>query len=209
MISLLIKRIVDAFTKLKPNPEVEPSHRVAICVGHSRIGDRGAVSVGKVSEWVYNSEVAEALRWKLERAGVEVDIISSYPRQTYRAAMKWLAGRMQGKEYDCTVELHFNSSGKAANGYEYLHLKGSTLGKRLALCLSAAHNRIVGGHQRNRGVHQVSAGQRGYSFLKSVPPPAVICEPFFGSNEDEWRMYANECEKLAGIYFEGIMDFLA
>ena len=71
--------------------------RVAICVGHSRIGDRGAVSTGKVSEWVYNSEVAEALRWRLERAGVDVDIVSSYPRKTYRAAMKWLADRMQGK----------------------------------------------------------------------------------------------------------------
>lgn len=209
-----MKAILDFIIRIFNKPVDQlPSERlqgrVAICVGHSRIGDRGAVSVGKVSEWVYNSEVAEALRLRLEDSGVDVDVISAYPRHTYRAAMKWLADRMQGKGYDCVLELHFNSSGKAANGYEYLYLKTSTAGKRLAWCLNSAHNRVVGGHQRNRGSHPVSAGQRGYSFLSLTPAPAVICEPFFGSNENEWAMYAHDCEKLAGIYFEGVKDFLS
>ena len=183
--------------------------RVAICVGHSRIGDRGALSVGKVSEWVYNCEVAEALRWKLERAGVDVDVISSYPRKTYRAAMKWLADSMRGKGYDCVLELHFNSAGSAANGYEYLFLEGSKKGRELATCLMSAHQRVMGDKQKSRGIIPISGGKRGYSFLMLTPAPAVICEPFFGSNESEWAMYAHECEKLAGIYFDGIKEFLA
>lgn len=209
-----MKPILNALMRIffKPADPMFPARlhgRVAICVGHSRIGDRGAVSTGNVSEWVYNSEVAEALRWRLERAGVDVDVVSSYPRKTYRAAMKWLADMMRGKGYDCVLELHFNSAGSAANGYEYLFLEGSKKGRELATCLMSAHQRVVGGGQKSRGITPISSGKRGYSFLKLTPAPAVICEPFFGSNEYEWAMYAHECEKLAGIYFDGIKEFLA
>ena len=82
---------------------------IAILIGHSRRGDRGAVSCGGVSEWHYNRDVAEHLAADLGAAGVANKVYPVYPRSSYGGAMRWLAAELKKDGAEAAVELHFNS----------------------------------------------------------------------------------------------------
>lgn len=199
-----LRRLLNAF-----RPKHVPSNKhVSICVGHSRIGDSGAVSVGGVNEWVYNKAVASSLREELVARGYDATVFNHYPKKGYTSAIRWLADEIRDRHSACCVELHFNSSSRqAARGFEYLFLDGSHNGKDLAECLHAAHKEHFT-KQEDRGIKGVVRGGRGHGFLRLTPAPAVICEPFFGSNVGEWNAFANNERELAVIYADGIEKFL-
>ncbi len=181
--------------------------RVAICVGHSRKGDSGAVSVGNVSEWRYNREVAVILKEKLKQRGIYSVVIDDYPASSYMAAMRACAAEVDKHDVDIAIELHFNSySSSSAEGFEYLHYESSAEGKRLALCLEKAHVGVVQ-PQKNRGIKAIGPEGRGSGFLRLVKPPAVICEPFFGSNPKEWILLGQKPMVVANIYADGIAKY--
>jgi|14BtaG_2_1085337.scaffolds.fasta_scaffold05556_3 N-acetylmuramoyl-L-alanine amidase len=180
---------------------------VAICVGHSRLGDSGAVSVGQVSEWTYNKEVADKLERELADLGIGAEIIAHYPRQTYGSAMSWLCDYIEQRGHKLAVELHFNSAGPDAHGYEYLFADQSGRSMKLAKCFMGAH----GDHfpdARNRGAKGVQRAGRGAGFLWGTPCPASILEPFFGSNRSEWKAYKHQTDRLAKCYAAAISDYL-
>ena len=181
--------------------------RVAICVGHSREGDSGAVSVGGVNEWCYNRDVAEILKDQLKQRGIYSVIIDDYPASSYRAAMRACAEEVDKHDVDIAIELHFNSfDSSSAEGFEYLYYESSAKGKRLALCLEKAHEEAVQ-PQKNRGIKAIGSKGRGSGFLRSVRPPAVICEPFFGSNPKEWVLLGQKPSVVASIYADGITKY--
>lgn len=190
------------------NKSTKPIGHVAICVGHSRIGDFGAESVEGVTEWDYNVIVAEALREALDAKRIAATIVNEYPRKSYSEAMDWLSRHIRSLKCDCAVELHFNAAAPMANGFEYLHLDGSLRGAALAKAICDAHERKMSDKQKNRGVKNIVRGERGYEFLRLVLPPAVICEPFFGTNQKEWALFDRQWDELADIYAEGIEHFL-
>lgn len=177
--------------------------KVAICVGHSRriLGrlDGGAVSVGKVSEHAFNSEVAGHLRDKLKAYGIESTIFDRYDSNGYTSAMRDVAERARKYGADIALELHFNSASESANGYEYLCHNKSIKGKRLATIALSEHGR-ANPAMKARGVKLLTANDRGYEFVNLTHCPAVICEPFFGSNAKEWAAYSADVPKLAGVY---------
>jgi N-acetylmuramoyl-L-alanine amidase len=205
MVNFFISALSLVFRKNKPT---KPIGHVAVCVGHSRTGDQGAYSVSGISEWDYNINVASALKDALEARDFKVTVVSNYPRSTYGAAMLWLANSLRPLKCDVAVELHFNAASAKASGYEYLFLDGSSKGERLAKCLLEAHTSSLGDKQKCRGTATISAGKRGYKFLSLVPPPAAICEPFFGSNKEEWELFDRNWGMLADIYATGIENFL-
>jgi len=172
---------------------------IALCVGHSRRNDRGAVSAGNVTEWVFNRDVANLTRDDLAAAGVEALVYSVYPRSSYGAAIRWLATELRKDGVDAAVELHFNSAHPSAHGYEYLHWATSTGGKALASALHSAHKAAMP-QQKDR--------DRGSYFLRKTHCPAVIAEPFFGSNPQEWATWGDAQERLAQIYAAGIRSWL-
>ena len=181
--------------------------KVAICVGHSRIGEKGARSVGGVDEWDYNKKVADLLKANLRHQGYQSVVFDDYPAESYGAAMDWLAQNIQKEKCDIAIELHFNSySSSRAAGYEYLYYDGSKEGKRLANCFLKSQGDTFK-VQVNRGVKPIGSGQRGVSFLRSVPPPAVICEPFFGSCPKEWVLFEYKAPLLANVYAKAITEF--
>ena len=57
---------------------------IALCVGHSRPNDSGASSVTGVSEWDYNSELAEMIGDKLRQP---YKVYSTYKGNGYVSAM--------------------------------------------------------------------------------------------------------------------------
>jgi N-acetylmuramoyl-L-alanine amidase len=180
---------------------------VAICIGHSRIGDKGARSVGGISEWVYNSEVAVLLAKQLKQRGIASVIIDDYPSESYGGAMRWLSKEVDKTNADVAIELHFNSfSSSSAEGYEYLYYAGSAEGKRLALCIHKAHqSKSVA--QKDRGAKPIERKDRGGHFVTMVKPPAVICEPFFGSSPKEWVLLGQKPAVVADIYATGIFNY--
>lgn len=192
-----------------PMPERDQSKKhVSICIGHSRIGDKGASSVGGVSEWVYNRNVAYALKLELLKRGFDATIFSEYPRKGYTNAMKWLASEIKLRQSACCIELHFNSADRYdASGFEYLFLDGSVRGERFATFMHTAHSEHYT-KQEDRGIKGISRNGRGYGFVKYTPCPAVIAEPFFGSNVGEWNAFQNAANELAEVYANGIEDFL-
>jgi len=211
MISILISRFI-AMLGGKKKPSVSQAkastNHVIVCVGHSRIGDSGAVSVGGVNEWVYNKDVAEKLCRVLRARGVSCEVISHYPSRSYSGAMSWLRKEIQKRKGTLAIELHFNAAHEEANGFEYLHVISSARGLLLAQCLLKAHMSVIGNKQKCRGTTAIKAGDRGYGFLSKVAPPAVICEPFFGTNPKEWERYKDQGRELALCYADGICTYL-
>lgn len=180
---------------------------VAICVGHSRSGDRGARSVGGVYEWDFNHPVAYRVAASLEHRNIAAKVVDVYDGSGYNASMAWLGRHLADMGADLAVELHFNAATGKAEGYEQLYWHTSREGARLAWKLNAAHERWYP-DARNRGVKPKGALDRGALFLRLTPCPAVIVEPFFGDNPDEWDAYSMDPMRLAECYAEGITDYL-
>tara|TARA_A200000159_G_scaffold19571_1_gene16151 strand:+ start:583 stop:1236 length:654 start_codon:yes stop_codon:yes gene_type:complete len=187
--------------------KVNKLKKIAICVGHSRIGDEGATSVSGVSEWAYNKKVAELLQCHLRHQGIQSIVFDDYPSQSYRGAMDWLSQSVAKKECDIAIELHFNSySNSEAEGYEYLYYHTSNNGRRLAECFRKAHSE-GSKVQSDRGIKPIESDGRGGGFLGSVSPPAVICEPFFASSSKEWILFDEKYSLLADIYAKAIVSY--
>ena len=103
-----ISKAIEALTeieKLKEKPPVPfPTNSIpredlhlAICVGHSRQGDTGAVSCGGINEWTYNKKVAEYLKSDLQEYGISSFVVDNYGGTygSYTSAMNWLTKHLK------------------------------------------------------------------------------------------------------------------
>jgi N-acetylmuramoyl-L-alanine amidase len=177
---------------------------IAICIGHSRrvTGslDGGAESCDSVSsEWAFNDALGRLIVERLHEAhGLTAILVNDYKGESYGSAMRWLAGYLRGLgNIKLAVELHFNSDeDPAANGHEWLYWHASPKGKLvaavLAMEMTLSHLGI-----RSRGVKPKDSGDRGSEFLRLTHCPAVICEPFFGSNAKDWETARRQPEAIA------------
>lgn len=183
---------------------------IAICIGHSRSGDSGAVSVGNVTEHTFNTALGNRVADLLSDIGQPVEVISGYEGTSYSRAQQWLGNLLKEKGAILAIELHFNAADSPkAQGFEYLYHENSLRGQYLASGILAAHrSRFVG--TVCRGIQPIMPGGRGFEFLRRTPCPAVICEPFFGSNQTEWDLYSTDYgqKTLAEAYAAGIKSFL-
>ncbi len=181
---------------------------IAICVGHSRSGDKGAVSAGGISEHAYNSRLARILSTVLRERGLPNQVIDSYEGAGYSAAMRWVAKEVRQIGATVAVELHFNSAENlSATGHEWLFWAPSTHGRFLAQALDR-QMRAAFPALKARGIKSIHPGDRGAEFLRLTPCPALICEPFFGSNESDWQLAAHSSDKLAGAIAGGLADWI-
>ena len=185
---------------------------VAICVGHSRKinghPEGGAVSVGGVSEWTYNKELAGMIRDILAQARVDSRIYSEYEGGWYGTAQRWLASVLRLDNATLAIELHFNcSDSPSATGHEWLYWGTSKSGKRLAECLSAEMCLSLP-ELKARGIKPKTASDRGAEFLKGTHCPAVIAESFFGSNTHDWEIAVSRKQSLARAIAQGILEYM-
>ncbi len=180
---------------------------VALCVGHSRSGDRGAVNVEGISEWAFNQPLAKRVCELIEQAGHATVLVDHYDGTSYSSAMLWLAKHLKELKVDVAIELHFNSAGPLATGFEFLHWFCSPNGLKLAEKLSLNFAKRFP-KQKNRGLKQINSEDRGGLFLRKTHCPAVICEPFFGSNAKDNAYFFSDREALAKAYAEGTLNWL-
>ena len=187
--------------------------KIAICVGHSRLvnghPEGGAVSVGNVSEWAYNFDLANLIAASLDDFGIDCVILAEYAGQGYGAAQRWLAGALRTIGATAAIELHFNSAeDPAANGHEWLHWHSSAGGKRLAESLDRNMTADIPG-LRARGMKPKVPGDRGAEFLRGTHCPAVIVETGFGSSPHDWKILVQQKPAIAHSIAVGITDFLS
>ncbi len=210
ILDLLDELLVDSTTPEVPalSPrDLLRGQKVAVVVGHSRQGDRGARSVDGTSEWDYNRKVGLDLEEALRHRDVPVWYCDDIPAASYNSAMAWAADQMRARRVTLAVELHFNSAGPSAAGYEYLYWHTSRASGTLADHLQQQHA-LHWPQAIGRGAKSRYGGDRGSGFLLKTPCPAVICEPFFGTNRDEWERYRGRTGELAATYAAGILSYL-
>lgn len=187
---------------------------IAICIGHSRkindCRDGGATSIGGVSEWHYNFALAELIGAHLTRHRLRWFILDAYAGKGYTAAMAWVADQLADRGADVAVELHFNAaSSPAARGHEWLYWHSSKAGQRLAECLDHEMRLQLPPHLiPARGIKPVDNFGRGSEFVRRTHCPAVICEPFFGSNEGDWKLATTNQDKIAIAIANGLDEWL-
>lgn len=174
--------------------------KVAVIVGHTIGADKGAYSTYlKKSEQPYNLEVANALK---ACAPDKYDVFT-HKLQSYYDRQKFMADVLNKGKYDLVIELHFNAASPAANGTECLYYFGSAKGKKaaqtIAQGLAYAFDTSLRGDKGGRAL--ANKADRGYWFVYLPKAPAVIIEPFFGSNPeaDKFKdvgLYASELHNI-------------
>lgn len=207
-----LKRILFLLTREKPLEKsfdtplsLKHDELVAICVGHSRKGDKGAVNVKGDSEWKYNSKVAKALKKELTKRGIDSKVYSSYEGKTYRASMDFIKGKLKEDKAELALELHFNAYTGRAKGCSMLYSSSKKDSKKLAEELQFSVLKDF--DTIDRGTKGLNKGNRGFLFTDNYHIPAVLCEPFFGDNKQDCELFSDYI-LLASSYANGIEQFL-
>ena len=198
--------------------------KLAIAIGHNRY--TGARSITGVDEWTWNRSIALKMAQILEYNGITSQIFVRDPNLGYTAAMKKHARQI--KEAGCTqaIELHFNyfRSGHPANGFEFLYWWASLKSRKAAQAhannFGAAFPSIkprsgrwfkgwVSGAKMLwlKSWNKIKADQRrGAEFCYYTHCPAVIAEPGFASNPQEWERLENQIDRIAYAYCKTYID---
>ena len=148
--------------------------KIALVIGHNA-RSQGAVRVtDKRTEYDINSDLAVAIRdldpvrYVIVRRTAGAGEIGRAYAEVDRLGVK------------ASVELHFNgAAAPSATGTETL-TSGTRNSLRLAQGVQAGMVRALG--LRDRGVKVIPRTGRGGASLWTGKPPAILIEPYFGSN---------------------------
>jgi N-acetylmuramoyl-L-alanine amidase len=161
------------------------SNKIAVVVGHTNRRDKGAFSPFLLQfEYAYNLQVA----LQLKSLAPDLYDVHTHSVQEYYKRQVAMSAKLNAGGYRLAVELHFNAaSSPTANGTYCLYWYGSKAGKAQNLSegistMFRTKLRAVGGAQALVNEHD-----RGYWFTALTNMPAIIVEPFFGSNEEALR----------------------
>lgn len=155
--------------------------KLAIVVGHNSV-KQGAVrkDTGE-TEFQFNTRLASRIRDRAESAGLDVKVFFRQDGLGYRAELQKVYSEVDAWGADGSIELHFNSFHKdSATGTETLS-SGTPLSMRLATEVQSAMVHELG--LKDRGIITKARDERGGGSLYSGKAPAILIEPFFGSNE--------------------------
>lgn len=173
--------------------------KTAIVIGHTK-GRKGAYSKYlKIHEYDLNKQIAEQLR----------DVADIYEYDTYNlgytSMVKRNAKKLNKKDYDLVLELHFNAAeSRQANGCEALYYFKNKRASKLAEDFCYLVNDMLG--TKIRGAKALySKKQRGYAAVYYPKATTLILEPFFGTNKDDCCFFIPELYvRLIRIFIEKI-----
>jgi N-acetylmuramoyl-L-alanine amidase len=153
--------------------------KIAVIVGHNARA-QGAVRVtdGR-TEYDWNGDLAEMVR---EIDPETVRVFHRRPAGGYSREIDRVYGEVDRWGADVSLELHFNAATPAAHGCETLS-SGTDGSLRLAAAVQAAICEAM--PMRDRGILTRAAHERGGRSLWAGRAPAVLLEPYFGSNAHE------------------------
>ena len=171
--------------------------KLAVVVGHNKTA-QGAVSVDGTSEFVWNSTLAQLIK---DISPKQVEIFFRTPGGGYSREIDRVYSEVDTYAPDVSVELHFNGSASpTASGCLTLS-SGSKKSLKLAQSIQAQTLKVL--ENRNRGIEVRQKNDRGGRSLWAGRAPAVMTEPFFGSNQEDWRKANARIDQLAEAVFLG------
>jgi len=173
---------------------------VAIVIGHHEDAPGAVAEVGSqsVTEHALWSRFAPRLVELLTCEGVKATTVDR-PNEQVDSDLLAAVNRTGA---DCAIELHFNASVGSGWGTEMIHWPGSEEGKRLATLLQAETVGALG--LRDRG----TSARKDLRFLGGTSMPAVIAEPFFGSDEEDAVRGLTGLPSLLNAYQSAIIEYL-
>lgn len=158
--------------------------KLAIVIGHNA-EKQGATRVDTLErEYRYNTRLADAI----------ADLTSEHDVRIFRRVLGGGYKLELARVYDdvddwgadASIELHFNSHAKkSATGTEVLS-SSSEKSVVLATNVQAEMVEVLG--LRDRGIKTRARSDRGGGSLYSGRAPAILIEPFFGSNEVDCKI---------------------
>lgn len=194
--------------------------KVAIVIGHNKF--TGATAWDGTDEWIWNHEVAKKLKKELQKRGIDSQIFIRNRTLGYTSAMKVHAHNIKEYGADLALELHFNSAGKTATGFEHLYFWRSWKSRRWASIFArhAIKSEVDVPPRRSwistrkgykslflRSWNKAKADQRrGAEFTYYTHCPAVILEPCFASNPDEWEKCKFSINEIVDYYASAIEE---
>lgn len=184
---------------------------IALVVGHepSKPGASGFYvdSSGQrrpIDEYVFNSVLSRKIRDMLYSA-TELQVVDLRRHLSGGYAKLPAAVNATGAEF--ALELHFNAFDETSTGTETLHWHRSARGKAYAGIVQ--QHLLIALGLRDRGLKPTTEDGRGGYFLQRTAMPAVIAEPFFGSNPAEMQRAWEKMDKLAAGYAAAIREIAA
>lgn len=179
--------------------------KAAIVVGHNSVakGARGKSPIGE-HEFTYNDRIADEIV-RLARGPLTAKKFHRQKTSSYSREIDTVYAQVDEYDADVSIELHFNAASAMATGTETLSSGSSG---SLALAKSVQESMLATLGLRDRGVKILSRGDRGGRSLHAGRPPAILVEPFFGSNSSDCRKAGNLGETdIAEMYLSGLRAY--
>lgn len=174
--------------------------RVALTPGHST-QDGGAVRVTDgIQEYEWNLDLVHRI-YDLDPEMFE--IFHRDGNLSYGSGIRKLYGEIDNWGCDLSIEVHFNAASALATGTETFS-SGSRGSLKYAHAIHAAIVDTLGLRDRGVKVRNRSKKGRGYLSLVSGRAPAVLIEPYFGSNADDCHRADEQKQALAEAIYRAI-----
>ncbi|ADV46446.1 N-acetylmuramoyl-L-alanine amidase family protein [Nitratifractor salsuginis] len=178
--------------------------KIALVVGH-RKNAQGAWGNAGVSEFKYNSHLAEAIKDKLDQVGfggeVKIFFRDDLPGG-YGEKMKRLHKRIDEWGADYSVSMHFNAAGRQdVNGHEVLYC--SKTGRKVAEIFDEALDHSL--KNKDRKIKKKTRKDRGGGFLCRGKSVCVLVEPFFAAHQKEYMPGTPGYDALLHAYANAII----
>lgn len=177
--------------------------RLAVVIGHTSASGGAIRRDTGESEYKWNSRLAAMMVVLQSSYSLQVKVFRRKSGVSYYQQIKRVYEAVDRWKADASIELHFNSSANPkATGTEMLS-SGST--RSLALAAAVQGRMVDALGLADRGIKIRGRNERGGRSLHMGRAPAIIGEPFFGSNHkgliasDE----AGEMEAIAQAYLAG------
>lgn len=171
--------------------------KIAIVVGHN-VRAQGAVrATDGRTEYDWNGDLADMIE---EISPHHVEVFRRTPAGGYSAEIDRVYREVDAWGADVSLELHFNAFTASSQGCETL--SSGTNGSMILA--THVHGEILRHLPvRDRGIKTVKAHQRGGRSLWAGRAPAVLLEPYFGSNPEECHMADDYKGVLAEAIYSG------
>lgn len=175
--------------------------KIALVIGHNARQPGAIRATDGVSEYAWNGRLADAI------AAIDPARYAIVRRTHGAGEISRAYAEVNRLGVEASVELHFNGSNSAAaTGTETL-TSGTRNSVRLAT--SMQHHIVNALGLRDRGLKVIGRNGRGGASLWSGVPPAVLLEPYFGSNAGDCAIADNRFDALATAIHTACTAFLS
>lgn len=176
--------------------------KIALVIGHNSASQGAVRATDKRTEYDWNGSFAVDI---MAHSPGMYRIFRRTPGGGYSAEIKRVYAEVDAWGADASVELHFNALSSTSTGTETL-TSGSTGSMRLAKLIQPAMVDAL--ELKDRGLLVRKRTERGGASLFAGRAPAVLIEPYFGSNRNDCAAADRNYSALTGAIHQACVAFL-